>query len=106
MGGCFSEFVRFVQCCFPWSVDIVCTSLHDFWIMDLLCFACWVLLAGFIEMLTFRMSPPYKWLRISTTLFQQSVSAYRQGVLQLKTLKDGFECIPPLPIPGALQSVN
>src|SRR5271167_655838 len=39
-----------------------------------------------------RMSPPYKWLLISTTLFQQSVSAYRQGVLQLKTLKDGFEC--------------
>jgi len=40
-----------------------------------------------------RMSPPYKWLLISTTLFQQSVSAYRQGVLQLKTLKDGFECM-------------
>jgi hypothetical protein len=43
--------------------------------------------------LTKRMSPPYKWLLISTTLFQQSVMAYRQGVLQLKTLKDGFECI-------------
>ena len=42
-----------------------------------------------------RMSPPYKWLLISTTLFQQSVSAYRQGVLPLKTLKDGFECSPP-----------
>ena len=39
-----------------------------------------------------RMSPPYKWLLISTTLFQQSVSAYRQGVLPIKTLKDGFEC--------------
>ena len=42
-----------------------------------------------------RMSPPYKWLLISTTLFQQSVSAYRQGVLQLQALKDGFECLFP-----------
>lgn len=50
----------------------------------------------------FRMSPPSKWLRISTTLFQQSVSAYRQGVLQLKTLKDGFECPSPLPPPHSL----
>jgi len=48
------------------------------------------------------MSPPSKWLRISTTLFQQSVSAYRQGVLQLKTLKDGFECPPPLPPPHSI----
>lgn len=48
-----------------------------------------------------RMSPPYKWLQISTTLFQQSVSAYRQGVLQLKTLKDGFECTYlPIPLPS------
>jgi hypothetical protein len=45
------------------------------------------------DMVKYRMSPPYKWLLISTTLFQQSVSAYRQGVFQLKTLKDGFECI-------------
>ena len=44
-----------------------------------------------------RMSPPYKWLLISTTLFQQSVSAYRQGVLPLKTLKDGFECSLAVP---------
>jgi hypothetical protein len=42
-----------------------------------------------------RMSPPYKWLLISTTLFSQSVSAYRQGVLQLQALKDGFECSSP-----------
>ena len=59
----------------------------------------WVCLVGG---LTFRMSPPSKWLRISTTLFQQSVSAYRQGVLQLKTLKDGFECPLPLPPPHSL----
>lgn len=50
------------------------------------------------DMVNDRTSPPYKWLLISTTLFQQSVSAYRQGVLQLKTLKDGFECIFPIKI--------
>jgi len=52
----------------------------------------WVCLVGG---LTFRMSPPSKWLRISTNLFQQSVSAYRQGVLQLKTLKTDLNVLSP-----------